>query len=220
MTVYQLAHSPYCIPITRALDACAAAFTTVEVPNHDRRIVIELTGGAYYQVPVLDDDGKIVFESGPDTQDIARYVDATRAGGRLFPRRWDGLQAILIPYVENEIEGVTFKLCDVHYIDDIDDLVARTMLIRHKERKFGRGCVEDWKARKDSLRAEAARLMTPFDAMLDHTPFLLGDAPVQIDFALFGVLGNLTYRNYNPFPPLDRLRDWHSRMSGFRFDAV
>ena len=217
MTIYQLAHSPYCIPITRALEACGAAFKTVEVPNHDRRILIELTGGAYYQVPVLEDDGRVVFESGTDTQDVARHVDATRAGGRLFPRRWDGLQAILIPYVENDIEGVTFKLCDIRYIDDIGDLVARTMLIRHKERKFGRGCVETWKSQKESLRTEAVRLLTPFDAMLEHSPFVLGNVPVQVDFSLFGTLGNLTFRDYNPFPPLDHLRRWYQRMSEFRF---
>jgi glutathione S-transferase len=61
--------------------------------------------------------------------------------------------------------------------------------------------------------------MRPFDAMLEHTSFLLGEVPVQLDFALFGTLGNLTFRDYNPLPPLDRLRRWFHRMSEFRFET-
>jgi glutathione S-transferase len=217
MKVYQLAHSPYCIPITSALTACGVPFETIEVPNHDRALVIQLTRGAYYQVPVIEDNGRIVFESGPDTQDIAHYVDARHAGGRLFPPRWDGLQTILIPYLENDVEGITFKLCDSRLIDTIDDLVARTMVIRHKERRFGRGCVESWKRERESLSREATRLMAPFDARLEHSAFVLGDAPVYIDFLLFGVLGNLTFRDYNPLPPLAHLRRWHENMKAFRF---
>ena len=53
LTVYQLEHSPYCIPITRALGALGVPFATRNVSNADRREVIELTRGGYYQVPVL-----------------------------------------------------------------------------------------------------------------------------------------------------------------------
>jgi glutathione S-transferase len=217
MKIYQLAHSPFCIPITSALAACGVRFETVEVPNHDRSAIIKLTGGAYYQVPVIEDGGRVIFESDPETQDVAHYVDARYTGGRLFPDRWDGVQAILIPYLEDDVESVTFKLCDSRYIDDIDDLVARTMVIRHKERKFGRGCVEGWKRERESLGHEATRLMAPFDSMLAHSAFLLGDAPVYVDFLLFGVLGNLAFRGYNPLPPLDHLRRWHAEMTGYRF---
>ena len=46
LTVYQLEHSPYCIPITRALGALGVPFATRNVSNADRREVIELTRGA------------------------------------------------------------------------------------------------------------------------------------------------------------------------------
>jgi hypothetical protein len=43
----------------------------VHVPNADRSELIRLTGGAYYQVPVLADGERLVYEGGPDSQDIA-----------------------------------------------------------------------------------------------------------------------------------------------------
>ena len=81
LTVYEMAHSPYCIPITAALRANEVEFATREVPNWDRSELLRLTGGDYYQVPLLDHDGRLVYESGAETLDVARYVDATFADG-------------------------------------------------------------------------------------------------------------------------------------------
>lgn len=219
MTVYQFEHSPYCIPITRALEALEVPFEVHNISNADRREVIEVTGGAYYQVPVLVHDGRVVFESSPKSTDVAHYVNRTFAGGRLFPDGVKGLQKILIPYIEDTVEGVTFRLVDPPYLQDITDVVERTMIRRHKERKFGAGCIEAWARDRESLTTEAAALLEPFDLMLRHKPFLLGEAPVFSDFALFGILGNLTYRGYNELPPTQKsLAAWRDRMREFHFD--
>lgn len=218
VTVYQLEHSPYCIPITRALEALHVPFAVRNVANGTRREVIELTGGAYYQVPVLEHDGKVIHESGGNSTDIAHYVDRTFAGGKLFPKELEGLQNIIVPYIENEIEGVTFKLIDPYYVRSLTDPVDRLMVIRHKERKFGAGCEDAWEKDRDNLMARAVELVRPFDQMLAQHRFLLADAPVFSDFALFGVLGNMTYREVNPLPPgLPALADWHARMKTFKF---
>jgi hypothetical protein len=70
--IYQLAYSPYCIPITQALSAVGHEFETREVPNWERGEILELTNGAYYQVPVIQFKDRIVYESGTDTLDVAR----------------------------------------------------------------------------------------------------------------------------------------------------
>ena len=197
VTIHQMAHSPFCIAITRALDACGVSFETREIPNWDRSEILRLTDGAYYQVPVLVHDGRVVIESTPESQDIARYVDATFAGGKLFPARLEGLQAIVIDFIENEVEGHTFKLVDPSWIASLDDVVARGMVIRHKERRFGRDCVEEWARTAAQIRAEADRLLERFEVTLRHSPFVFGELPVYSDFLLFGILGNLTYRGYN-----------------------
>jgi len=107
--------------------ACGTEFETREIPNWDRGEILRLTGGAYYQVPVLVHDGRLVYESGADTIDVARYVDATFAAGRLFPERLEGLQALAIEFIENELEARTFKLVDIHYLPTIVDVAAHGM---------------------------------------------------------------------------------------------
>ncbi len=218
VTVYQMMHSPFCIPITAALRACAVEFETREIPNWDRRELLRLTAGAYYQVPVLDHGGRLIFESGAGSQDVARYVDATFAGGRLFPPQFDGLQEIVLANLEGEIEGRTFKLVDIHYVPAIVDVAERGMVIRHKERRFGRGCLAQWSANAAELRAEADALLERFEKTLRHSPFIFGAAPIYADFALFGILSNLTYQGWNKLGPEQAtLATWRERFTAWRF---
>ena len=92
------------------------------------------------------------------------------------------------------------------------------MVRRHKERKFGPGCEERWERERPLLQAEAERLLLPFDLTLANRPFLFDDDPVFSDFALFGVLGNLTYHQYNSLPASQRnLADWFEKMKAFQY---
>ena len=171
VVLYEMAHSPFCIPVAEILRAARVPFERREIPNWDRSEILRLTNGAYYQVPVIAHDDKLVFESGAATQDVAQYLDRTFAGGILFPASLDGLQAIVIDFLENEVEARTFKLVDPSYIDAIEDVPARGMTLRHKERKFGRGCVEDWRRGAGQLRREADALLHRFEITLRHSRF-------------------------------------------------
>jgi glutathione S-transferase len=112
---------------------------------------------------------------------------------------------------------VTFKCVDPDYIDAIPDVAARTMVVRHKERKFGRGCVERWREGRENMRAEAVRHFSYFDNMLESKPFLLGDSPVFSDFLLYGMTGNYTYRGINQIPAqLQALSAWQARLAAWR----
>jgi glutathione S-transferase len=218
LLIYQMPHSPFCIPVTALLDACGVAYETRDVPNWDRRAIIELTGGAYYQVPVLAHDGVIIFESRPDSQDVAHYLDRTFAGGRLFPAALAAPQQCVIEFLENEVEARGFKLADIHYVPAIEDLVARTMVIRHKERRFGRGCVDAWQADAAAIRAELDALLVRLETTLSHQPFLFGDSPVYADFLLYGVTGNFLFHGWNHLSPAQpALAAFRERLATFRF---
>lgn len=217
-TLYDLPHSPYCLPIKRILQALGVPFAVEDVPNWDRRKVIELTNGAYYQVPVLAHDGRVVFESRPDSNDVARYVDTTFAGGRLFPAALEGLHDILVRHLDDEVEAATFRCCDAFYVDSIEDLVARTMVLRHKERKFGRGCLQRWRADIEALRAGAAEHFARFDTILNRHPFLLGPEPVYADFLLWGIVQNYRWNGWNDLPrQMTALAAWTEKLTHHRF---
>ncbi len=113
-------------------------------------------------------------------------------GFNLFPKNFDGMQLILSRYIENDLESVGFKVNDA-YVIPTRPLIERTMLIRHKERKFGRGCVREWTTHRQYLCAQFAELLKPIDNMLAASPFLLTDRPLFVDYSLYGVLGNYLF---------------------------
>ena len=218
LTIYQMEYSPFCIPITAALKACGEEFETCEIPNWDRSELLRLTNGAYYQVPVLVHDGQVIYESSGDSEDIAHYIDQHFAGGRLFPARLDGLQKIVIDFLSDNVEFHTFRLQDPYTLDHITDPIARGLFLRHKERKFGRGCVDQWRRDARQIRADADRLLERFETTLRHSPFLFGDSPIYSDFLLYGILGNLTYRDRNPLTAeQSALAQFASTLSSYRY---
>ena len=176
VTVYQIPHSPYCLPVVRLLDALGVSVEIINVSNADRGVLIRLTGGAYYQVPVLavpgsapDGSPKLVYEgsdSSADGLDVARFIDSTWARGRLFPAPLEGLQALVIPHIEGELEGFTFKLADVRGIPQIPDLVERIMIIRHKERRFGKGCIDRLREQSPEIASHLGSALIPSEQML------------------------------------------------------
>jgi len=221
LTIYQMPHSPYCIPITRALAAFDVSFETIDITPHTREEVILASAGSYYQVPLLDHDGSLIMESSGDSIDIARYIDTSFAGGRLFPAAIEAAHLPLVAQIENEFELAGFILMDPLYIDHIDDLVARTMIIRHKERKFGAGCVDRWRLEHDDLFAHFVDLLGPSEVTLGGQVFLFGDAPVYADYALLGVVENVTYKGWNTLPEaLENIARWQEALRAYRFGAA
>lgn len=217
LEIYEMPHSPYCIPILHALECFEVAFQRREIPNWDRREIARLTGGRYYQVPVVADGENIVFETEADPLAVPRYLDKKFFGGVLLPPEWSGVQEILVDHIEGELESYSFKLCDIHYLNTIEDLGERSMMVRHKERSFGRGCIEQWRANAPHLKEHFEELLEAFDRRLQHAPYLLGSAPLYADFALLGVVGNYTYQEFNTLPQrLDALCSWHRRLTTAR----
>jgi glutathione S-transferase len=218
LTIYQMPHSPYCIPITQALTACGAEFLTIDITPHTREEVITASGGKFYHVPLLTDGGKVIGESSGESLDVARHVDRKYARGRLFPKALEAANVCLTRFVENELEGAGFKLTDPFYVASIEDPLARMLIVRHKERAFGRGCVAAWKRDRKALAERFDALLEEFETTLQRAPFLLGEAPVYADFALFGVLGNVTFNGWNKLnPKRAALAKWRARLADYRF---
>lgn len=207
----QFPWSPFCIVQRRILEFAGVRFKVVNIPSTDRSFVWKLSRERYYQVPLLRDGRTVVFETGEDSQVIAKYLDARFELG-LFPSQWRGLQNLVWRHLEGEVEGFGFKLNDIHYRKFVP---RREWLafIRHKERKFGRGCLERWREQEAELLAGLAANLGPYELMLETRPFLLDDRPRFVDFDLFGMLGNFLASGRHRIPPeLPRVRQWHAVM--------
>ena len=207
----QFPWSPFCIVQRRILEFAGVRFKTINIPNGDRSLVWKLTKERYYGVPVLKDGRNVLFELNEDTQVIAKYLDWKFDLG-LFPKELEGVQSILWRYIENDIEGPCFKLTDIHWrklIPKKDQL----LFVRHKERKFGRGCLDQWRAQEKELLRQVEERLVAFEEMVMYREFLIDDRPRFVDFDLYGMLGDYLYTgNYELPKAHTALKKWHQRM--------
>jgi glutathione S-transferase len=92
------------------------------------------------------------------------------------------------------------------------------MTIRHKERRFGRGCLDHWRSQASAIRYELDALLARFETTLRRQEFLFGNAPVYSDFLLYGVIGNFTYNGWNSLNAEQHaLTEWQGRLRAWRY---
>jgi len=214
----QIPWSPFCIVQRRILEYAGVRFKLTNIPNGDRSLVWRLTRHRYYGVPIIRDGKSVIFEVSDDSQVIAKYLDSKLQLG-LFPWELDGVQSILWRHIENEIEPACFKLNDICWQQFVPS-AEQLQFLRHKERKFGRGCLRQWKEQRAALLAQLEERLVPFEEMLIYKPFLLAARPHFVDFDLFGMLGNFLYSGRYRLPAEHtRLKAWYRRMAQIQFHS-
>ena len=215
----QFPWSPFCIVQRRILEFSGAPFRITNIPsNTDRSLVWRLTRKRYYGVPIIRDGKSVIFEVGDDTQVIAKYLDTKFRLG-LFPWDIEGVQSILWQHIESQVEAIGFKLNDIYW-REVVPLSDQLGFLRHKERKFGRGCLDQWRAQQKDLLAQLEQRLVPFEEMLMYRPFLLDQRPRFVDFDLYGILANFLYSGHYRLPAAhSHLKQWHRRMTGAQFKS-
>jgi len=209
----QFPWSPFCLVQRRILEFSGVRFKTTNLKlTGDRSLVWKLTKERYYAVPVIRDGRNVVFETGEDSQVIGKYLDQ-KLGLGLFPAELEGEQSILWHYIENEIEGLAFKLNDAYYRENVAK-ADQLSYLRHKERKFGKGCLNQWYAQQGALLAQLESRLLPFEEMLSYRPFLLGNRPRFVDFDLIGMLDNFLYSGHYRLPAnRPQVQKWYRRLA-------
>ncbi|MGA2557861.1 MAG: glutathione S-transferase N-terminal domain-containing protein [Verrucomicrobiota bacterium] len=208
----QFPWSPFCLVQRRILEFSGVPFKTTNIPPSDRSRVWRLSRHRYYGVPIIKDRRTVVFETDEFSQIIAKYLDA-KLQLNLFPKPWQGVDRLVWRHIEDQIEGPCFRLNDI-YFEEFVPPPEQLPYRRYKERKFGRGCLEQWRTQQLALIEQLTQNLVPFELMLATRPFLLREEPHFVDFDLWGMLANFLYSgHYQLPPPHGRLRDWYGRMS-------
>jgi len=214
----QFPWSPYCLVIHKILEFSGKPFRITNIPNVERSLVWRLTQQRYYGVPIIRDGRSVIFEVDEESQVIAKYLDGKLRLG-LFPWELEGVQAIIWRHIESEIEGLTFKLNDIYWQEFVPK-AEQVAFLRHKERKFGRGCLEEWRSQQKFLLARLEEKLVPYEEMLIHKEFLLSDRPHFVDFDLYGMLANFLFSGHYRLPVAhNRLRAWCRRMDRLQFKS-
>jgi glutathione S-transferase len=217
LQLFQFPWSPYCLVQRRILEFSGAPHQIVNVPATDRSVIWKETRQRYYQVPVLKDGKNVLFETGENSQVIAKYLESKLQLG-LFPREWEGIQDLIWENIENEIEGFTFKLNDGAYKEFVPK-GEQLNYLRFKERKFGKGCLRQWAEQALAMQRRLAEKLLPYEQMLGNRPFLLDRRPRFVDFDLWGMLANFHFSGKNKLPASrPKLKAWYARMGHVKFD--
>jgi glutathione S-transferase len=208
----QFPWSPFCLVQQRMLDYSGIHFKTTNIPNPDRTLVWRLTRHRYYGVPIVRDGRTVVFETNDDSQVIAKYLDGKLQLG-LFHKQFHGVDRVLWRFIEDKVEGACFRLNDIYW-KELVPKKDQLAFLRHKERKFGRGCLDQWRAQQTQWLDDLTEKLTPFECMLAERPFLLRDQPHFVDFDLWGMLACFLYSGHYQMPAVHTsLQEWHRRMS-------
>ncbi len=210
LILIQFPWSPFCITVRHILERHDILFRLRNIPYHERASIIQATNGRGHTVPCIVDRKQAICDTTDFGQEVARYIDQ-RYHLDLFPKEFEGLQLILSRYIETDLEMVGFKVNDT-YVIPTRPLVEQVMLIRHKERKFGRGCLQEWTSHRKYLCVQFAELLQPINNMLASSPFLLSDRPLFVDYNLYGVIENYLFNGRTKLPGLKHLRRWHRTM--------
>ena len=220
LRLYQYEYSPYCIPIELALRHSGIAYDLINLHVGDPTPVIQLTKAEYYQVPVIEDlfNHEVIYDKSADGMDVPRYIESLAPLMRLFPTEVAGEHKILLHYIENECESHSFKVCDAHWESWIKNDIERGLHRRHKERKFGIGCLDQWLRDINQLTEAFYACIQPFEKILGSKPFLTGDKPVFADYALCGVIGNFLFPKVTSLPEnCLMLEAWYTKMCAGNF---
>jgi len=211
----QFPWSSFCLIQQRVLEYAGVSYKKVNIPIMDRSLVWKLTRQRYYSVPILRDGKTIVFETDAWSQVIAKYIDA-KFQLNLFPTSFRGVDRILWRFIEDNVEDACFKLTDIHW-EKLVPKAERLAFLRHKERKFGRGCIDQWRAQESQLLEKLTEVLVPFECMLAERPYLLINRPHFIDFALWGMLAGLLWTGDHQLPSEHTaLNEWYARMSNLK----
>ena len=207
LTLIQFPWSPFCITIRHILERNNTLFRLRNIPYHERASIIRTTNGRGHTVPCIVDGKRAICDATDFGQEVARYIDR-RFNLNLFPKQFEGMQLILSRYIENDLEMVGFKVND-SYVIPSRPMVERVMLVRHKERKFGKDCLQEWTSHRKYLCTQFAELLMPIDDMLASSIFLLSDHPLFIDYNLYGVIENYLFNGKTKLPKLPNLQRWY-----------
>ncbi|MGC8743786.1 MAG: glutathione S-transferase family protein [Verrucomicrobiia bacterium] len=211
IVLVQFPWSGYCIAQRKILEYSGKPFKIKNIPSTDRSYVWKITRNRYYQVPVIKDGKSVIFETDEESQIIAKYIDAKYDLG-LFPKKFAGVQNLIWRHIENDVEDVCSKLNDICY-EEFVPKKERLLYLRHKERKFGRGCIDQWRLQQEALLAELEKRLWFYEQMLSERKFLLDEKPLFVDFDLFGILSALLFSGHYKLPAAhNRLAAWYNRM--------
>lgn len=181
MKLFQFSYSPFAAKVRICLQLKQLACEVVDVPYTQRGELVKVSGGV--GVPVLVDGDTVVT----DSPRITAYLE-TKGGPSL---REHPLAPVLEQWADNWLEETAFRLACPGLEDRMgrdQGEEARLMFKLVKERRYGAGCIAQWRADQPKYAEETKAMLVPIIEAVLATGFVLGSSASIADAAVAGQL--------------------------------
>lgn len=181
MRLLQFSYSPFAAKVRVCLKLKSLECELVEIPYTQRQELVAVSGGV--GVPVLVDGATVLT----DSPRITAYLETKGAPSlRKHP-----LAPVLEQWADHWLEETAFRLACPGLEDRMGQAQgeeARLMFRLIKERRYGAGCIGQWRADQAKYAAETKALLGPIGEAVRATGFVLGDSVSVADAAVVGQL--------------------------------
>jgi glutathione S-transferase len=181
MRLLQFSYSPFAAKVRTCLKLKELACELVDVPYTQRKELVVLTGGV--GIPVLVDGATVVT----DSPRITAYLE-TKGGVSL---REHPLAPLLEQWADNWLEETAFRLACPGLEDRMGESQgeeARLMFRLVKERRYGAGCIGQWRVDQAKYSDETKVLLAPVVEAVRSGGSVLGGSVSVADAAVAGQL--------------------------------
>jgi len=181
MRLYQFTYSPFAAKVRIVLKQKHLQCELVEVPYTNRAELVKVSGGI--GIPVLVDGDTVIS----DSPRITAHLE-TKGGPSL---RANPLAVVLEQWADNWLEETAFRLACPGLEDRMGATQgeeARLMFRLVKERRYGAGCIAQWRADQAKYSAETRAMLAPIVEAVKATGFVLGNTVSVADAAIAGQL--------------------------------
>jgi glutathione S-transferase len=202
--------SHYCVAAERMLSFKGVPFRPVRVAYHDHQELIRATGQDY--IPALVTAGRSVL-----WHDIPDHLERLRPSPTLYPRGQKGLSIVLEHWAHQVLEERIWRAVVTQVPPRLDDLEERWVFEEMQSK--ARGPWHVLESRRPEFEADALQHLAMVDAMLEGTPWLLGE-PGLADFGVYGSLSPWLTLGHRIPAHLTSLAAWVRRVEAIPSTAM
>ena len=205
INLYQYAISPFSEKLRRVLVHKGLKWNPIDCHPEDKANLLEITGGKWTRVPVLEWNGEVVWNSA----DIIKWIDRKVPARRVIPEGMLGLCEVIDQWADNTLFPPILMLV----IPDLLDNAGDARLKANREKLIGMSSAQ-MRCGAAAYREQLVVFARMIDTQLEGKDFFLGGGFTMADASLYHPFFFLALNpgNFEAVREFKNLMRWYERV--------
>jgi glutathione S-transferase len=205
INLYQYPISPFSEKLRRVLVHKGLKWNPIDCHYEDKTNLLEVTGGKWTRVPVLEWNGEVVWNSA----DIIKWIDQKVLPRRVIPEGMLGLCEIIDQWADNTLFAPILLLV----IPDLLDAAGDPKLTANREKLIGMSGAQ-MRSGAAAYREQLVAYARMIDTQLEGKDFFLGAGFTMADASLYHPFFFLALNpgNFEAVREFKNLMRWYERV--------